>query len=136
MMQINTDMNILGGLSDWDLVKYYYFNYIDKNSIINYTSIKTNKSIQRFQGAINKSLLKFKKKELEFLFKSIISTEGISRNALYFLFWNMANNNDLFHLINLNVFFESYYNGKVLIKNDEIIAYLNDLKTKEKSIQN
>jgi len=134
-MQINTDINILGGMPDWNLLLYFYKKERDDFNGDLLTTIKTHKSIKRFEKAIKSSLLNFNNKKNKFLYDSLILSEGITKDALLFIFWNMSLNNELFHALNTNVYFKAFYNGRVAIRNDEVIAYINDVKPKEPLLQ-
>jgi len=134
-MNINTDINILGGLPDWGLIKYYYEKKYDLISGKEETSIKTKKSIRRFKRAIEETFISFKNEKIKILFDSLIRNEGISKDFLYFLFWNASINNDLLHAINMNVYFEAFYSGRVALKNEEVSSYLNELKISEPQLQ-
>jgi len=131
-MEINTDINILGSLSDWKLIEYccnksatngYNFNAI--------TSIKTDKSIRRFLKAIKGTFLRFPSSNIEILFKTLISKEGLSKSVLFFLFWNASVNNDLFHYLNENVYFPAFFSGRYSISSYEVFACLWELKKEE-----
>ena len=68
-MQINSDINVLGSLPDWNLIKIFLsqdMNSISKNGgIHSFTAIKTDKSVKRFEKAIQATLIQNKKPELE-----------------------------------------------------------------------
>ena len=100
-MIINTDINILGGLPDWKLI-YVFLNEDLKTiratgGIRSVTTIKTDRSVVRFEKAITNTLLKFKNEDVESLFRSIIMAEEISADSLLFMFWNASSNNELLH---------------------------------------
>lgn len=138
-MIINTDINILGGLPDWKLI--YVFLNEDLKSIRaaggtrSVTTIKTDRSVMRFEKAITNTLLKFKNEDVESLFRSIIESEEISADSLLFIFWNASLNNDLLHYLNDKVFFPALYSGRVSIKTDEASACIKELKQKENDLQ-
>ena len=44
-----------------------------------------------------------KNKELELIFRNMISTESISNDSLLFIFWNASDNNDLFTIDGLSM---------------------------------
>ena len=60
-MNINSDINILGSLFDFNLVLHFLENKSSKNKIVSpnytFTSIKTDKSVKRFEKAITETLL-------------------------------------------------------------------------------
>jgi len=53
----------------------------------------------------------------------------------FFLLWNMAFNNRLFHYLNEKVFFPAFYSGRIGIKNDEVVACIKELKVSEPCLQ-
>ena len=63
-MQINSEINILGGVPDYNLIRVYIAGEAkDKSSDEiqrEYTTIKTEKAFKRFQRAIDKSMNSFK----------------------------------------------------------------------------
>ncbi len=101
-----------------------------------YTTLKTEKSIRRFENAITTSILKFKNSEVEILFKSILKEEAISSDSLLMIFWNTSINNELLHYLNEQVYFPAFYSGRVSLKTEEVIACLRDLKETDKEIKN
>jgi hypothetical protein len=134
-MNINTDINILGSLPDWNLIIYYYEKKYESRSGKEETSIKTKKSIRRFKRAIEGTFISFKSEKFKILFDSLIRNEGISKDFLYLLFWNASLNNELLHAINMNVYYEAFYSGRVVVRNDEVSSYLNELKNSEPQLQ-
>jgi hypothetical protein len=138
-MLINTDINILGGLPDLNLVNHFIFN--DKNRSIvkepshTYTTIKTDKSVKRFEKAINGTFLQFKNLDLAYLVKAILAAEAISQDALLVLFWNASVNNDLLHYLNNMIYFPAFYSGKLLIRKEDVSACIKELKETEPVIQ-
>ena len=138
-MTINTDLNILGGLPDWNLIKLFMIESINALNQAgghrSYTAIKTDKSVQRFEKAITGTLINFKNKELEHIFRSIVSAESISGDSLFLIFLNASNNNELLNYLNESVFFPALYSGRVAIKTTEVAACLNDLKQSESDLQ-
>jgi len=134
-MLINTDINILGGLPDFNLVNHFLFTN-QSNSETNedhyiFTAIKTDKAVKRFGRAINSSFLKFKNQDIENLIRSMLREELISNDSLLLLFWNASFNNDLLGYLNDQVYFISFYSGRIAIKQDDVIACIKDLKERE-----
>ena len=133
-MVINTDINILGGLQDLSLITHFL---IEKSTIGNSndhttnTALKTEKSYKRFERAINGSLLKFKSTEIKDLVEPILLVEAISQGSLLMLFWNASVNNDLLNYLNTNVFFPAFYSGRLIIKTDEVVACIKELRETE-----
>ena len=138
-MEINTDLNILGGLADWNLIHVFLSENSstikEKGGIHTFTSIKTEKSVKRFEKAIKSTFLSFKNTKLKSIFHSVIKENPISNEVLSFLFWNASANNELFNYLNIKVYFPALYSGRVSIKNDEIVACIKDLKESEDALK-
>lgn len=138
-MKINSDINVLGSLPDLNLIKVFMnesMQSLNQNGgYHSYTSIKTDKSVKRFENAIKATLLGFRNKEVELLFKSTVTAESISSDSLLIIFWNASFNNELLNHLNVKVFFPAFYSGRVTIKNDEIIACFNELKESENDLK-
>lgn len=136
-MKINTDINILGGLPDWDLVKVFLDlgskseSGEGQKSHYGYTTIKTDQAVSRFKRAIFETIINFKNDKVEILCRSIISKEGISKDALLFLFWNSSFNNELLGYLNESVLFPALLGGRVTIPATEVAACLKDMQNPE-----
>lgn len=134
-MKINTDVNILGGLPNFEIIKPFLENEDSKSNIDSPTNIKTEKSVKRFERAIKSTLLTFSNNNQKDIFKTFLLNEGNTSDSLLMLFWNASFNNNLLDNINSNIFFPAYYSGRIVLKQDEIAAYLGELKTTEKELQ-
>jgi hypothetical protein len=138
-MIINSDINVLGSLADLNLIQVFLNENIQdlrlKGGHHLYSSMKTDKSVKRFEKAITGTLLGFKSKEVACLVRSFMDAESISSDSLKVLLWNMAFNNKLFHYLNETVFFTAFYSGRITIKQDEVAACLKDLKLTEADLQ-
>jgi hypothetical protein len=138
-MKINSDINILGSLPDWDLINLFFNKDIktvnEEGGFHTYTAIKTDKSVKRFEKAITVTFLQFKQEAFKSLFKSLLDNEQISQDTRLFLFWNASLNNELLDYLNRNVFFPAFYSGRVSIRAEEVTACLNDLKQTEVALQ-
>lgn len=130
-MNVNSDINILGGLSDFNLIGVLLnenINSINSNETNQtHSSIKTIKSYKRFEKAIKHTLLTFTNQNLEDLVQKVFANEGLSPNCLFLLFWNASVNNELLHYLNQNVYFPALYSGRVSLKKDEVAACLKEL---------
>jgi len=47
------------------------------------------------------------------------------------LFWNSSFNNELLHYLNSNVYFPSFYSGRLIIKKEDVNACIKELKETE-----
>jgi len=138
-MNINSDINVLGSLPDWNLIQVFLSEDMvsikEKGGIHTYTAIKTDKSVMRFEKAIKATFLSFKNSNSESIFLSVIKANAISNEVLFLLFWNASINNELLNYLNSKVFFPAFYSGRVSIKNDEVVACIKELKQSEKDLQ-
>ena len=138
-MRINSDINILGSLPDWNLINVFLtedMSSIGKNGgIHSHTTIKTDKSVKRFEKAIKTTLIQNKKSELKSIIRQTIQTNTTSSDSLILLFWNASSNNELLFHLNDKVFFPAYYSGRVSLKNDEVIACIKELKLSEDDLK-
>jgi len=138
-VQINSDINVLGSLPDWNLIKVFLSEDMGsinkKGGIHTYTAIKTDKSVKRFEKAIKATLISCRKPELEIIIKQAIVANVTSADTLLLLFWNASANNELLFHLNENVFFPAFYSGRVSIKNDEVVACIKDLKLTQNDLQ-
>jgi hypothetical protein len=138
-MKINTDINILGGLPDWKILKSIWNQPIEEvmmgGSLHTFTSLKTEKSAIRFSKAISATLIKFKNPDIEALCSSFLAENDLSSDSLMLFFWNASANNDLLHYLNQEVYFHALYNGRVRIRQNEVAACLIDLREREPSLQ-
>ena len=101
-----------------------------------YSSIKTDKSVKRFEKTISTTLIHFLNKDVELLLRSLLKAENISKDSLYLLFWNASLNNNLLHYLNSQIYFLAFYSGRISIKQDEVLACLKDLKEREVELKN
>lgn len=137
-MDINSDINVLGSLSDFGLIRILLNqdkNSIEKTTRQSYSSIKTIRSFKRFAKAINNTILQFKSPSIEILIRRILDGEGISSDSLLMLFWNASVNNELLDYLNQKVFFPAFFSGRITITKDEIVACLKELAQTELSMQ-
>jgi len=139
-MRINSDINILGSLTDWELVSWMISRGVDvpvdKTVKHQFTSIKTTKSLTTSLKVIKDNLLRTVNESLHQLVISVVKKGGLSKEALIVLFWNASANNELLFYLNDNVFFPAYYSGRVSIRKDEVVACLKELKNYEVDLKN
>lgn len=134
-MTINSDINVLGSLPDWNLINVFLKDNIRSlrkgGGIHTYTAIKTDKSVKRFEKAISATLIKFCNAEAEALVRNILVGEKITNDSLHLIFWNASFNNELLNYLNTEIYFLAFYSGRISIKQDEVAACLKDLKERE-----
>lgn len=111
-MDINSDINILGSLPDWTLIKAFLSEDMDsikdKGGIHKYTAIKTDKSVKRFEKAIKTTLIQNNKPGLETIIRQAVQVNTINADTLLLLFWNASANNELLFHLNDKVFFPAF----------------------------
>lgn len=134
-MKINSDVNILGGLPDLEIIVTFLEQENSEEIVSSFTKIKTKKSVERFEKAIKSTFLSFASNHQKIIVRDVLLKEGISNDSLLMLFWNASFNNELFNSINSNVFFPAYYSGRIVLKQGEVSAYLSELKSSEKELQ-
>ena len=130
-MNINSNINILGGLPELELIKTFLTDSDNQGkSHLEYSDIRTLKAVNRFKKAIKDSFVSGND-NINNLFLPFLKEKSINEN-LYFLFLLFAFNNDLFKYLNDTVFFPIYYSGRRIIKKEEVEICLKDLqKTNE-----
>src|SRR5690606_41053730 len=125
-MNINSNINILGGLPEFDLIKTFLRGSENQGkSHLEYSDIRTLKAVNRFKKAIQESFVS-EKVDINHLFLPFLKEKNINEN-LYFLFLLFAFNNDLFNYLNENIFFPVYYSGRRIITKEEVEVCLKDL---------
>lgn len=134
-MIINSDINVLGSLPDWNLINVFLKDNISSlrkvGGVHTYTAIKTDKSVKRFEKAISATLIKFCDAKVENLVRDMFESESISNESLLLIFWNASFNNELLNYLNTQTYFLAFYSGRISIKQDEVAACLKDLKERE-----
>ena len=68
-MNINSDINVLGSLSDFSLISALLVEGKDNTDYQAYSNIKTNRSYKRFASAITNTLIKFTDPNMEYFYK-------------------------------------------------------------------
>ena len=137
---INSDINILVGLSDFRLAGFllqknsHTEEEEQANAIV--SGIKTQKSLKRFEKAIRSTLIHFANPLVAALVQSVLLGDRNEQEISRVLFWNASFNNELLDYLNRNLYFPALYGGRAAIKSDESLACLQDLKHTEPALQN
>lgn len=136
---INSDINILVGLSDFRLAGFLLQKSLrtkpEETSDQVTSGIKTQKSFQRFEKAIQTTLIYFCNSSVETLIRSVLLSDRNAQEVSRVLFWNASFNNELLDYMNRNVYFPALYSGRAAIKSDESLACLQELKLTEPGLQ-
>lgn len=138
-MNINSDVNILGGMPDFNLIRIYIAGEAkDKTTSeiqMQYSSIKTERAFKRFQKAIEKSMNTFKNDNLRRMIQTLCNEQDLDDTMLLIFFWNMSLNNDLFSYLNEHVYFPILYSGRTTVAAEEVVACLKELKQLEPDLK-
>lgn len=134
-MNINSNINILGGLPEFELIKTFLMDSDNQGkSHLEYSDIRTLKAVNRFKKAIQESFVS-ETENINNLFLPFLKENSINEN-LYFLFLLFSFNNDLFKYLNDTVFFPIYYSGRRIIKKEEVEICLKDLQKTNETLGN
>lgn len=137
----DTSINVIGGLSNVDSINYAieaHFSETDTvhNIVINNNEfqLRTDRSRTRVERAIRRVFLRFQdQSHLEFIQNIFQSKMPLPERELV-LFWQFAFNNILFRDISTNVFVRIYFSGRAGLSKDDIIAYLKEFLSQNKSL--
>lgn len=134
---INTSINIIGSIPDYQFI-YDVLHQLAKNSskdeiyesVIrkNIYNIRTEESRIRFLNGVKSAFWHFKNNDHETLIRSLFKSSRFEKTKRFSLFWMFAINNTLFENITINAFIKAYLSGRVQIRNDEIVGYLNHFR--------
>jgi hypothetical protein len=137
----DTAINIIGGLKDCSVIYQAFSAYFDQNDSLNQMlngrnefNLRTQKSRTRIESAVVQNFLEFVSPEHVALLKSFFLTQAALTDREMVLFWQMAFNNRLFREISQNVFMKIYFSGRVGINKDDIIAWLKEFLSQNKSL--
>ena len=138
-MDINSDINILGGVPDYNLIRVYIAGEAsDKSSEEiqhEYTGIKTEKAFKRFQRAIDKSMNSFYSERLREMIQTLCNIQDLDETILLVFFWNMSINNEMFAYLNEAVYFPILFSGRTVVTAEEVLACLKELRLSEETLQ-
>ena len=136
MNKYNSDINIIGGIPDYQLivkaVKLYSFGREAMEDAIirhNEFDFKTENARKRFLSAVTSSFLNFKNKDHEDLITALFSHTVSLETQQLILFWQFAVSNRLFFEISRDVFIKNYFSGRVTFAKEDIVAYIKDISS-------
>lgn len=131
-MNINTDINILGGMPDYNLIRIYIAGEAKNKSTseiqMQYTSIKTEKAFKRFQKSIDKSMNSFKNDNLKQMIQMLCNEQTLDETMLLMFFWNMSLNNELLAYLNEHIYFPVLFSGRTTVTAEEVVSCIKELK--------
>ena len=140
-MTYNTDLNVIGGLRDYNLIQkslQSHFNESDSFSDLiqqrNEFHLRTEKSRDRIEAAITSSFLLFTNQNHIDLMQGIFAENSacvMQKELIYF--WQFAICNRLFFDLSVNVFMKNYFSGRVGLSKDDLIGYLKEYLVQNKA---
>lgn len=133
----NSDINILGSIPDYGLIIASVATEFSQNDAdVRHFSFRTSKTMPRFQAAIRNNFFQFKNENHQTLFRDAMVSEQLSQaSKLLLLFWQLIYSNALFADITKDVFFHYFYAGRISLVKDDILVYLNSLKSTSLNVQ-
>lgn len=133
-MSYNTDINILGGIPDYQLLYVALPILLNDESNLkeilisnNEFNFRTERSRQRFLTVLKSALVSDNEK-INMLASNLFTffKNDVQSQALLF-FWLFSINNKLFYELNRDVYFKFYFQGRMEFPKEDVIAYLKDL---------
>jgi hypothetical protein len=133
----NSDINIIGGIPDYQLIiKAIELHTSGKEAMEdavikhNEFDFKTENARKRFLAAVTSTFLNFQNKEHEALITTLFAHTMSLETKQLILFWQFSLSNRLFFEISRDVFVKNYFSGRVSFPKEDIVAYLKDLIAK------
>ena len=140
--EYNTAIKDIAGLKDYTLIFPIidaYFAEKKSPSLLvteeNEFDIRTSKTRNKVNWAINKAILRFKNDNHIDLVSQIFIGRIPAQDKKFAFFWHFCINNRLFREVTVNVFTKVYFSGRAQISKDDIIAYIKDLTRSNDSLQ-
>lgn len=133
-MNYNTDINILGGIPDYQLL-YVALPILVKDEsnlreiLINNNefNFRTERSRQRFLTVLKSALISDNDKINELASNMFETLKNDEPSQALLFFWLFSINNRLFYELNRDVYFKFYFQGRMEFPKEDVIAYLKDL---------
>lgn len=138
MEKINSDINIIGGIPDFNLIEVALAHFAKENGMLdlkellvsnNAFDFRTESARKRFLSAVSGSILVFANDNHKVLIENLFSAPGHESLKRKALFWQLLLGNKLFFLISKNVYVNAYFSGRTSLAGKEVFAYLKDLQT-------
>jgi len=138
MENINSDINIIGSIPDFNLIEVALAEFskgkgsLDLKELLvtnNAFDFRTESARGRFLRAVRGSILVFANDRHKELIENLFSSPGHENLKRKAIFWQLLAGNELFRLISKNVYANAYFSGRVTLAGEEIFAYLKDFQT-------
>ena len=134
MNRYNSDVNIIGGIPDYQLIVKAIELYTVgpdamEDAIVrrNEFDFKTENARKRFLAAVTSTFLNFQNKEHEELVTSIFTHQVSLETQQLVLFWQFSFSNKLFFELSRDVFIKNYFSGRASFPKEDIVAYIKHL---------
>jgi len=133
----NTTIKDIAGLKDYsqifNILEAYFQKSLSTDALItdeNEFDIRTSKSRNKVNWAINKTILQFKNVEHQNLIREIFNTRTPEQDKKFAFFWHLCIGNRLVREITICVFTKVYFSGRAQISKEDIIAFIKDISDK------
>ena len=122
-------------MPDLDLILDYLPAIDPEKAVPSSSTIRTKRAVGRFETAIKTTYFNPLNTKLSSFLMSTLRSESITDYSKYILFLTASANNELFDYLNRLVFFPALYSGRAIIKSEEVLACLVELKQTESQLQ-
>lgn len=138
----NTDINILGSIPDFQLIFESFPLMVEGSADLfdtivskNEYNLRTAKSRKRFTSVLKSALLNEDDRINKIVADGIVHFANNSKAKALLVFWLLSLNNKLFFEINRDVFLKNYFNGRVALPKDDVLAYLKEIVANDKNLK-
>lgn len=144
MEQINSDINIIGGIPDFALIEAVLAQLAEGKGdealwdmlvTSNTFDFRTESSRERFLRAVMRSIAVYGNDNQKQLVECLFRAPGLENLKRRVIFWQLLVGNDLFRLISTEVYAKVYFSGRTTIVVEDIFAYLKDLQQGNEQLQ-
>ncbi len=125
----DSSINIVGSIPDYAVMTDYIIAIEGQNTDDEKFSFRTAKATTRFKKAVEVGFLSFCNERHRDLFLSALKSSHFSaEEKLVILFWQFVYCNQLFRVVNDQVFLKALYSGRTGIDKNDVSAFLRHLK--------
>ncbi len=137
----DTSINIIGGLRDCSVIYKAIESHFNETDTLrgliserNEFNLRTKKSKERVERAINRAFLQFRNQAHKDLIQGLFQHNISLPERELILFWQCSLNNRLFREISCRVFVKVYFSGRTVLSKDDITAYLKEFLHQNKQL--
>lgn len=138
----DTAINVIGGLRDCSVlimaIESHFSQSDNLKELVNQRNefnLRTERSRTRIEREVRKGFLQFSNQEHQDLIRGIFSERVPLQDKQLFLIWQFALKNRLFREVTSMVFAKTYFSGRASLSKEDIIAYLKEFLSQNKSLQ-